>query len=167
MGCKDLHPKPFLFGGNHKWDSSLCTASNPAAFTDLGNIPDVWIEALEYFWVTANSLWQGAASFHDPEGISSHRWEYLFNRIFVSWSLSPKNNSVNQKWFLRGSVKWPQQGSVMATHGHVISKRNRIFRWYFGTRAHFLKTIPWWNSRGIGVYNVDSGLYFRKHSVAC
>lgn len=72
-----LRSSPFWFGWNHK-SNSVCTASNPAAFIGLGNIPDVWIEPLKYSWIAANSLWQGAASLLDPEGISSHRWDYLF-----------------------------------------------------------------------------------------
>lgn len=30
--------------------------SNLSASNDVGNIPDVWIEPLKYFWVTANFL---------------------------------------------------------------------------------------------------------------
>lgn len=84
------------------------------------------------------------------------------HRIFISWTLSPKNSSVNQKW----SVKWLHLGSVMATHGHGISRRTRIFSWSFGGLAYIFKKILWWKNRGIGVDNIDSGLYFRKHSVA-
>lgn len=94
-----------------------------------------------------------------------HQIRISLNRIFISWSLSPKNlgePKLIPLWQCgvtsagkRDGHSWPCDFREKYAFQMVL----------WGTCMYFFKEIQGWNNRGIGIYNIDSGLYFRKHSV--